>query len=150
MYAKSAPAEAVDPRTLKPRIKSYRTDVPKAARFERDAGTRHDTAPVDAGTRPAHPAAVGCPSATTRRGLLARPNRAGQGTRVEFHPLDQSRVTRPRQRGVEYRSPGGRHRDRIVDARGPGGRRDRSEAAGFRLRAVELSTAYVRRDSVSR
>jgi hypothetical protein len=50
------------------------------------------------------------------RYLLARLNREGRGTRVEFHPLNQSQVTRPRQRVVEYRSLNVRHWDRIVDA----------------------------------
>ena len=50
------------------------------------------------------------------RYLLARPNREGRGTRVEFHPLNQSRVDRPRQRVVEYRTLNVRHWDRIVEA----------------------------------
>ena len=41
--------------------------------------------------------------------------RAG-GTRVEFHPLDQSQVDRPRRRAVEYRTLDVRHWDRIVQA----------------------------------
>ncbi|MEU6256912.1 helix-turn-helix transcriptional regulator [Streptomyces sp. NPDC047043] len=50
------------------------------------------------------------------RYLLARLNRAGRGTRVEFHPLNQSQVDRPRQRVVEYRTLNVRHWDRIVEA----------------------------------
>ena len=50
------------------------------------------------------------------RGLLARLNRAGRGTRVEFHPLNQSQVPRPRQRELGYRTLNVRHWDRIVAA----------------------------------
>jgi hypothetical protein len=50
------------------------------------------------------------------RYLLARLNREGRGTRVEFHPLDQSQVDRPRRRVVEYRTLNVRHWDRIVEA----------------------------------
>jgi hypothetical protein len=50
------------------------------------------------------------------RHLLARLNRQGRGTRVEFHPVNQSRVQRPRQRVVEYRSLNVRTWDRIVAA----------------------------------
>ncbi|OIJ85659.1 transcriptional regulator [Streptomyces colonosanans] len=50
------------------------------------------------------------------RYLLARLNREGRGTRVEFHPLNQSQVDRPRQRVVDYRSLNVRHWDRIVEA----------------------------------
>jgi len=48
--------------------------------------------------------------------LLARLNREGRGTRVEFHPLNQSQVDRPRQRVVSYRTLNVRHWDRIVEA----------------------------------
>ena len=50
------------------------------------------------------------------RYLLARLNREGRGTRVEFHPLNQSQVPRPRQRVIEYRTLNVRHWDRIVTA----------------------------------
>ncbi|MEU3838452.1 transcriptional regulator [Streptomyces sp. NPDC028635] len=50
------------------------------------------------------------------RYLLARLNRAGRGTRVEFHPLDQSQVLGPRQRAVSFRTLNVRHWDRIVQA----------------------------------
>ncbi|MFF4836701.1 helix-turn-helix domain-containing protein [Streptomyces sp. NPDC001315] len=50
------------------------------------------------------------------RYLLARLNREGRGTRVEFHPLNQSQVNRPRQRAVEYRTLNVRHWDRIIEA----------------------------------
>ncbi|MFB7214155.1 transcriptional regulator [Streptomyces sp. NPDC056255] len=50
------------------------------------------------------------------RHLLARLNREGRGTRVEFHPLNQSQVARPLQRVVEYRTMNVRRWDRIVDA----------------------------------
>ncbi|MEW2530295.1 transcriptional regulator [Streptomyces sp. NPDC047071] len=50
------------------------------------------------------------------RYLLARLNRDGRGTRVEFHPLNQSQVERPRQRVVEFRTLNVRHWDRIVEA----------------------------------
>ncbi|KOG70062.1 MULTISPECIES: hypothetical protein [Streptomyces] len=50
------------------------------------------------------------------RYLLARLNREGRGTRVEFHPLNQSQVLRPRQRVVAYRTLNVRRWDRIVEA----------------------------------
>ncbi|MFF9207776.1 MULTISPECIES: transcriptional regulator [unclassified Streptomyces] len=50
------------------------------------------------------------------RYLLARLNREGRGTRVEFHPLNQSQVTRPRQRVITYRTLNVRRWDRIVEA----------------------------------
>ncbi|SBT92091.1 hypothetical protein GA0115233_103960 [Streptomyces sp. DI166] len=50
------------------------------------------------------------------RYLLARLNRQGRGTRVEFHPLNQSQVDGPRQRVVTYRTLNVRHWDRIVEA----------------------------------
>ncbi|MEU3795803.1 transcriptional regulator [Streptomyces fructofermentans] len=50
------------------------------------------------------------------RYLLARLNREGRGTRVEFHPVNQSQVDRPRQRAVSFRMLNVRHWDRIVDA----------------------------------
>ncbi|MDL2082163.1 transcriptional regulator [Streptomyces sp. GXMU-J15] len=50
------------------------------------------------------------------RYLLARLNREGRGTRVEFHPLNQSQVDRPRQRTVAYRTLNIRHWNRIVEA----------------------------------
>ncbi|MET7987387.1 transcriptional regulator [Streptomyces sp. NPDC005281] len=50
------------------------------------------------------------------RYLTARLNRAGRGTRVEIHPLNQSRVDRPRQRVVEFRTLNVRRWDRIVAA----------------------------------
>ncbi|MDF3143045.1 MULTISPECIES: transcriptional regulator [unclassified Streptomyces] len=50
------------------------------------------------------------------RYLLSRLNREGRGTRVEFHPLNQSQVDRPRQRVVSYRTLNVRHWDRIVEA----------------------------------
>lgn len=50
------------------------------------------------------------------RYLLTRLTREGRGTRVEIHPLNQSRVDRPLQRVVGHRSLNIRHWDRIVDA----------------------------------
>ncbi|MGA5797833.1 transcriptional regulator [Streptomyces cellulosae] len=50
------------------------------------------------------------------RYLLTRLNREGRGTRVEFHPLNQSQVDRPRQRVITYRTLNVRHWDRIVEA----------------------------------
>ncbi|MFD4754298.1 transcriptional regulator [Streptomyces sp. NPDC058426] len=50
------------------------------------------------------------------RHLLARLNRQGRGTRVEFHPVNQSAVDRPRQRVVEYRTLNVRKWERIVAA----------------------------------
>ncbi|MEV1025783.1 transcriptional regulator [Streptomyces sp. NPDC050264] len=54
--------------------------------------------------------------ANVSRHLLARLNRQGRGTRVEFHPFNQSQVPRPLQRVVDYRTLNVRHWDRIVDA----------------------------------
>ncbi|MFF7048220.1 hypothetical protein ACFY94_07655 [Streptomyces griseorubiginosus] len=48
------------------------------------------------------------------RYLAARLNRDGRGTRVEIHPLNQSRDSRPRQRPVEFRALNVRRWDRIV------------------------------------
>ncbi|OIJ87368.1 transcriptional regulator [Streptomyces sp. MUSC 14] len=50
------------------------------------------------------------------RYLLARLNREGRGTRVEIHPLNQSQVSRPRQRELSFRTLNVRHWDRIVEA----------------------------------
>jgi hypothetical protein len=50
------------------------------------------------------------------RYLLTRLNREGRGTRVEFHPLNQSQVDRPRQRVVAYRTLNVRRWERIVEA----------------------------------
>ncbi|AWW43200.1 transcriptional regulator [Streptomyces cadmiisoli] len=50
------------------------------------------------------------------RHLLARLNRQGRGTRVEFHPLDQSQVGGPRRRAVTYRTLNVRRWDRVVAA----------------------------------
>ncbi|WP_053848796.1 hypothetical protein [Streptomyces sp. NRRL B-24085] len=50
------------------------------------------------------------------RYLLVRLNREGRGTRVEFHPLNQSQVPRPRQRAVEFRTLNVRRWDRVVRA----------------------------------
>ncbi|MCD7438360.1 transcriptional regulator [Streptomyces lincolnensis] len=50
------------------------------------------------------------------RYLLARLNREGRGTRVEFHPVNQSQVDRPHQRVVEYRTLNVRRWDGIVEA----------------------------------
>ncbi|MBB1262428.1 transcriptional regulator [Streptomyces alkaliterrae] len=47
--------------------------------------------------------------------LLKRLNSRG-GTRVEIHPLDQSRVLVPRQRVLEYRKLNIRHWDAIINA----------------------------------
>ncbi|WP_234544566.1 transcriptional regulator [Streptomyces shenzhenensis] len=50
------------------------------------------------------------------RYLTVRLNREGRGTRVEFHPLNQSQVTRPHQRVLSFRTLNVRHWDRIVEA----------------------------------
>lgn len=50
------------------------------------------------------------------RYLLARLNREGRGTRVEFPPLNQSQVTRPHHRVVEFRTLNVRHWDLIAEA----------------------------------
>ncbi|GAA2886995.1 transcriptional regulator [Streptomyces mexicanus] len=62
------------------------------------------------------------------RYLLARLNRAGRGTRVEIHPLNQSQVAGPRQRVVEYRTLNVRHWDRIVAAWAAGDERELDDA----------------------
>ncbi|MBV1941951.1 transcriptional regulator [Streptomyces sp. BV286] len=54
--------------------------------------------------------------ANVARYLTARLNKEGRGTRVEIHPVNQSRVDRPRQRAVEFRTMNVRNWDRIVDA----------------------------------
>jgi hypothetical protein len=61
------------------------------------------------------------------RYLLGRLSREGRGTRVEFHPLNQSQVTRPHHRVVEFRTLNVRHWDRIVEAR-PAGHQGRLSA----------------------
>ncbi|MDR3084485.1 MAG: transcriptional regulator [Streptomyces sp.] len=50
------------------------------------------------------------------RHLLQRLNREGRGTRVEFHPLNQSQVPRPRRRDVSFRSLNVRQWDAMVTA----------------------------------
>ncbi|MEU6002860.1 transcriptional regulator [Streptomyces sp. SID8379] len=50
------------------------------------------------------------------RYLVQRLNRQGRGTRVEFHPLNQSQVARPLQRDVSFRTLNVRHWDRMVEA----------------------------------
>ncbi|MER5348279.1 transcriptional regulator [Streptomyces mirabilis] len=50
------------------------------------------------------------------RYLLGRLNREGHETRVEFQPLNQSQVTRPHHRVVEFRTLNVRHWDRIVES----------------------------------
>jgi hypothetical protein len=50
------------------------------------------------------------------RHLLQRLNRQGRGTRVEFHPLNQSLVPRPHQRDVSFRTLNVRNWDRMVQA----------------------------------
>ncbi|WAU78374.1 transcriptional regulator (plasmid) [Streptomyces sp. Qhu-G9] len=62
------------------------------------------------------------------RYLLARLNRAGRGTRVEIHPINQSRVDRPRQRAVEFRTMNVRNWDRIVGAWAAGNDQELDEA----------------------
>lgn len=50
------------------------------------------------------------------RYLLARMNREGRGTRVEFHPVNRSQAGRPRQRVVSYRTLSVRRCGRVVEA----------------------------------
>ncbi|MGI5404908.1 transcriptional regulator [Streptomyces sp. CA-135486] len=50
------------------------------------------------------------------RYLIGRLNAGGRGTRVEIHPLNQSQVSRPHQRVVEFRRLNVRNWDRIVEA----------------------------------
>lgn len=54
------------------------------------------------------------------RDLIRKLNRDGRGTVVEIHPLNQSQVSRPRQRPVEFRRLTVRNWDRIVQAWGAG------------------------------
>ncbi|MFJ9729339.1 transcriptional regulator [Streptomyces sp. NPDC101209] len=62
------------------------------------------------------------------RYLAARLNRAGRGTRVEIHPINQSSVDRPRQRVVQFRALNVRRWDRIVAAWAAGDDRELDEA----------------------
>ncbi|MCW8100349.1 transcriptional regulator [Streptomyces tauricus] len=62
------------------------------------------------------------------RYLTARLNRAGRGTRVEIHPLNQSQVDRPRQRAMEFRTMNVRRWERIVAAWAAGDERELDEA----------------------
>ncbi|MFF2654297.1 transcriptional regulator [Streptomyces sp. NPDC058045] len=50
------------------------------------------------------------------RHLLQRLNRQGRGTRVEFHPLNQSQVPRPYQRAISFRTLNVRNWDQVVEA----------------------------------
>ncbi|WP_425824694.1 transcriptional regulator [Streptomyces fractus] len=50
------------------------------------------------------------------RYLVGRLNREGRGTRVEFHPLNQSQVNRPHQRVVSFRTLNVRRWDAVVKA----------------------------------
>ncbi|MBV2358095.1 transcriptional regulator [Streptomyces sp. J2-1] len=50
------------------------------------------------------------------RYLLARLSRSGRGTRVEIHPLNQSGVSRPHQRVVEFRTLTVRRWEAIITA----------------------------------
>ncbi|MEV6765041.1 transcriptional regulator [Streptomyces sp. NPDC051105] len=62
------------------------------------------------------------------RYLLARLNRDGRGTRVEFHPLNQSQVSRTRQRPVEFRTLNVRRWGRIVGAWAAGDEQELADA----------------------
>ncbi|MFC8198303.1 transcriptional regulator [Streptomyces sp. NPDC057298] len=66
--------------------------------------------------------------ANVARYLTARLNKEGRGTRVEIHPVNQSRVDRPRQRAVEFRTMNVRNWDRIVDAWAAGDDQELDEA----------------------
>ncbi|MER5950308.1 transcriptional regulator [Streptomyces sp. NPDC001904] len=50
------------------------------------------------------------------RHLLQRLNKDGRGTRVEFHPLNQSQVNRPHVRAVSFRTLNVRNWERMVEA----------------------------------
>ncbi|MEU6841833.1 transcriptional regulator [Streptomyces sp. NPDC046716] len=50
------------------------------------------------------------------RHLLQRLHRDGRGTRVEFHPLNQSQVTRPHVREVSFRTLNVRNWDAMISA----------------------------------
>ncbi|KAA0940243.1 MULTISPECIES: transcriptional regulator [Streptomyces] len=62
------------------------------------------------------------------RYLIARLDRAGRGTRVEIHPLNQSQVERPRQRALELRTMNVRRWERIVAAWAAGNEQQLDEA----------------------
>ncbi|WAU78351.1 transcriptional regulator (plasmid) [Streptomyces sp. Qhu-G9] len=62
------------------------------------------------------------------RYLTARLNKDGRGTRVEIHPINQSRVDRPRQRAVEFRTMNVRRWERIVAAWAAGNNQELDEA----------------------
>ncbi|MEV4927274.1 transcriptional regulator [Streptomyces roseoverticillatus] len=99
-HARAAAREAgltVTDRTLKAWLEGRRT--PSKANLER----------IDAAYRMVRRQNVA-------RHLLRRLNREGRGTRVEFHPLNQSQVPQPLQRVVEYRSMNVRRWDRLVGA----------------------------------
>ncbi|WP_406110579.1 transcriptional regulator [Streptomyces sp. NBC_01003] len=50
------------------------------------------------------------------RHLLQRLNRGGRGTRMEFHPLNQSQVSRPHHRAISFRTLNVRRWNRMVEA----------------------------------
>ncbi|WP_353947347.1 transcriptional regulator (plasmid) [Streptomyces sp. HUAS MG91] len=75
------------------------------------------------------------------RHLLQRLNRDGRGTRVEFHPLNQSGVPRPRQRDVSFRSLNVRQWDRMVQAWAAGDE-EAMDAAWFDGITADLGSDY--------
>ncbi|MFJ8957628.1 transcriptional regulator [Streptomyces sp. NPDC102381] len=75
------------------------------------------------------------------RHLLQRLNRQGRGTRVEFHPLNQSQVERPRHRDVGFRTLNVRHWDRMVEAWVEGDD-DGMDAAWFGDITADLGSDY--------
>ncbi|MFJ2818530.1 transcriptional regulator [Streptomyces sp. NPDC087294] len=82
------------------------------------------------------------------RYLVGRLNREGRGTRVEFHPLNQSQVARPFQRVLEFRTVNVRRWDRIVEAwvRGDMGALDEAWVDDV---AVDLGSSWGQYDYVS-
>ncbi|MGP3777157.1 transcriptional regulator (plasmid) [Streptomyces sp. SDT5-1] len=75
------------------------------------------------------------------RHLLQRLNKQGRGTRVEFHPLNQSQVERPRHRDVGFRTLNVRNWDRMVDAWAAGDD-EAMDAEWFETITADLGSEY--------
>ncbi|MBO1332575.1 transcriptional regulator [Streptomyces sp. VRA16 Mangrove soil] len=75
------------------------------------------------------------------RHLLQRLNKDGRGTRVEFHPLNQSQVPRPHVREVSFRTLNVRHWDRMVEAWAAGDD-DAMDQAWFSDITADLGSDY--------
>ncbi|MFJ6698129.1 transcriptional regulator [Streptomyces sp. NPDC091272] len=117
----------------------YLTRTPHARRAARDAGLtvtdRTLKAWLDGKRTPtrANLERIDAAYRTVRRQnvaqhLLKRLNRAGRGTRVEIHPLNQSRVDQRLSRVVEHRTMNVRRWDRIVESWSAGDRQGLDDA----------------------